>query len=508
MSSDSIFDGKDLSKLLALLEGNQAADGIAHANHIWKEIMEEQNSSLDSLKDVYDDSTVQNVKRTHERSKNMLHALQILARSLEEKTVTFEHRMARAGLKSGIGILPFEIIPEILAGTTPTLKEALELSQVNSQFRRAMLSSPLIWASYDLHTRMGSEQIASLANRSGTRSLTASIFSKRGIEDWNKRVDLIFSLSMRLKKLVIEDLDNSSASLIQINHSKVHMPILEDLSIGYRGYFQFGKLYASWSFENIKRLQVTDFVPNLVFGKHLSFCHLKFTLSFPVGCLVRFLAGLTSLKTLKIELVDIEEDMDMDDDGDASLENSAITCYQLHVIGLTWISFAERVLDAIHPPNLVEMTLSIVYPSRVDFETDYSASSRRKDLLAPVRQISTLKILNLQFQGPDSKYELVFSTILLRMPHGLESIRLEAPGHILDMYWMDYMGDYEAEAPRIRTLRFRNCDGMKCSFLEKVRKDLFDDGVQIERFEVIGCPLVGEEELRASFPTMEVVWVA
>ncbi|KAH8104205.1 hypothetical protein DFH11DRAFT_194722 [Phellopilus nigrolimitatus] len=434
MSSDSIFDGKDLSKLLALLEGNQAADGIAHADHIWKEIMEEQNSSLDSLKDVYDDSTVQNVKRTHERSKNMLHALQILARSLEEKTVTFEHRMARAGLKSGIGILPFEIIPEILAGTTPTLKEALELSQVNSQFRQAMLSSPLIWASYDLHTRMDSEQIASLANRSGTRSLTASIFLKRGIEDWNKRVDLIFSLSMRLKKLVIEDLDNSSASLIQINHSKVHMPILEDLSIGYRGYFQFGKLYGSWSFENIKRLQVTDFVPNLVFGKHLSFCHLKFTLSFPVDSLVRFLAGLTSLKTLKIELVDIEEDMDNDDDGGggASLGNSAITCYQLHVIGLTWISFAERVLDAIHPPNLVEMTLSIVYPSRVDFETDYSPSSRRDDLLAPVHQISTLKILNLQFQGPDSKYKLVFSTILLRSGEHLARGARAYIGHVLD----------------------------------------------------------------------------
>ncbi|KAH8104190.1 hypothetical protein DFH11DRAFT_1651188, partial [Phellopilus nigrolimitatus] len=515
MSFASTSDEKDFHELLVLLENKKAVDVVTHADHIWKELVEKQNSILDSLTDVYDTSAIGNIQRTLGHSKNMLRVLQALTHSLEERTMSFERRMARAGIKNGIGILPFDIISKILANSRPTFKEAVGLSHVNSQFRQAMLSSPVIWSSYGLHTYMSSEQIASLASRIGARSLTARISSERGIEEWEKRVDLILSLNMRLKKLEIEDLDNSSASFLQTNHSKLHMPVLEDLAISYHGFSHLVHFYASWSLESVTRLEVTDFIPMPIFGRHLSYCHLKFTRTFTVESLADFITGLPSLKTLKIELVDIDgssddededEDMDVDDEGDAGLGISSITCYSFSVIGQTSISFARRVLIAIHPPNVAEMSFSIVYPSREDFEDDQDAWWRRNSLLTPVRQFSKLKILNLHFSGPDSKYSLVFSTILLRMPHGLESIRLEAPGHRLDMYWLDDADDYET--PRLHTLRFSNCDGMQCSFLEEVRKDLLEDSVQIEKLEVIGCPFVKEEKLRAAFPTTELVWVA
>ncbi|KAH8106417.1 hypothetical protein DFH11DRAFT_1639990 [Phellopilus nigrolimitatus] len=431
----------------------------------------------------------------------MLRVPRVLARSLEENTVALEHRMARARIKHGISILPFDVISEILASNRPTLKEAVELSHVSSHFRQAILSTPLIWASYALHPCMSSEQIVSLANRSGTRSLAARIRPRLGIEDWDKRVEHILSFSTRLKRLVIENIDDASALSLQVHHSNLLMPIIDELSIDCSRFVFCVHFYASWSLRNVKRLEVTNFIPKPVFGQHLSSCHIKFTQMFDVEFLLRFIGSL-SLKDLKIELVDISE-AGIDIEELAGVDISSITSYSFHVIGQTSNMFARSVLCTISPPKVVEMSLSIVYPGYPEGGAESLTWSQREYLLDPLQKFSMLKILNLHFSGPAFEYAMCFNILFLGVPDSVENFRLEAPGHILDL---GRFGPIE-NAPQLRTLCFCNCGGVESRFLRKVRRQLLRNGVPLERLEIIGCrPLIEEKDLRGDFPTLEIVW--
>ncbi|KAH8104206.1 hypothetical protein DFH11DRAFT_194734 [Phellopilus nigrolimitatus] len=366
MFSESTVEGKSFSDLLAFLSATPVGDGSIYPSQIWRKLAEVQDSDLDSLGDGYDRLTVESMKSTHRRPRNMLRVLRALTRSLEECNVDLEHRMDRAGIKHGIGILPYNIISNILVSTRPTLMEAVKMAHISSQFRQAMLSSPRIWASYGLHTRMSSEQIVFLANRSGTLSLSACISSRHTITDWYQCVYRILSLRTRLKKLVIEDICELSCT----RDGRLDMPILEDLSIRCRSNSNFAHVYASWSHKNAKRLKVTNFIPKPVFGQYLSYCHIKFTRMFDVECLLRFIGSL-SLKDLKIELVDISEaGYDGGIEEHAGVDISSITSYSFHVIGKISIMFARRVLRTIFPPNTVEMSFFVVYPNFCEKDVD------------------------------------------------------------------------------------------------------------------------------------------
>ncbi|KAH8106441.1 hypothetical protein DFH11DRAFT_1640135 [Phellopilus nigrolimitatus] len=383
--------------------------------------------------------------------------LRVLTRSLEENTIAFEQRMARARIKHGINILPFDIVSKILASNRPTLKEAVELSHVSSHFRQAILSTPLIWANYALHPRMSSEQIVSLANRSGTRSLAARILPGLEIEDWDKRVEHILSFSTRLQTLVIENIDDNSALSLQVHYSNLRMPIIDSLSIDCSRFAFCVHFYASWSLQNVKRLEP-------VFGQHLSSCHIKFTQMFDVECLLH----------LKIELVDISEaDIDGVIEEHAGVDISSITSFSFHVVGKTSIMFARRVLCTIFPPNAIEIFC--------EMEVDIWPQTNQSLLLFPVQKFTMLKTLNLQFSGPGYVYMLPLSTILHFVPSGLENVRLEAPHHILDL--------------------------LHLGFLEDLQRNLLRKGVQLERLEIVGCrPLVEEKDIRGNFPSLEIVW--
>ncbi|KAH8104193.1 hypothetical protein DFH11DRAFT_194269 [Phellopilus nigrolimitatus] len=288
-----------------------------------------------------------------------------------------------------------------------------------------------------LHTGMSSEQIRSLAYRGGALPLNASISPRVGVEDWVRRVDLILSLSMLFNQLAIEDVDCDAGLLIRSRRPALQMPNLEDLSISSRCFPCFVHFYSSWSFENLKRLRITDFIPMPVFGKNLSYCHFRFTHRSIVEHLLHFI-GSISLEKLTIELVGISQEDDGDDVivGYKGLDISSITSYSFHSIGQTSHTFAGRVLLTILPPNVTEMSLSIVYPSCPEDEAEGNAFEQRKYLLSPLQKFSKLKILDLHFSGPDSGYTVPFSFILKHAPSGLETVRLEAPGHDLTFYWI------------------------------------------------------------------------
>ncbi|KAH8106422.1 hypothetical protein DFH11DRAFT_1640033 [Phellopilus nigrolimitatus] len=295
------------------------------------------------------------------------------------------------------------------------------------------------------------------------------------------------------------------------------MPSLRKLTIGSTfGPNRSHDFYVSWSLPNLKYLGFTNFIPKPVFRQNLSYCHMKFTLGFQPETLKLFLQSLTSLETLEIEFVDIDDvadgdsDSEEDDDGnndsvqeDLSSLVSSISSFSFSVVGKTSVPFTRRVLRTIRL-NITEMLFTIIYPKcYCPDDYCYEIEGRRENLLKSMRHFPMLKKLHLRFPGPDADhgFGFDFGQILILVPQSLENLQIEARGHT------SYIGGWDHTAVRLHTLQFRNCDRLDLDFIGAVRERFLFYNVVIGKVEVVHCRLIEEEDLRDSFPKSEVVWI-
>ncbi|KAH8104212.1 hypothetical protein DFH11DRAFT_195062 [Phellopilus nigrolimitatus] len=436
----------------------------------------------------------------------MLLTLQILARSLEEMNAKFKERTDCMARRQGLDSLPDEILSHILGSVTSDFNQALALSYVCTRFRKVMLDFPHIWANCRLNTSMSLRKIKTFVDRSRNCPLKIDIGPL--CYHWNRHVKYLFSLKDRLEDVEFQRLSAHEGEPILRHYPAIRMPGLRKLTI--RNGFGHHLFYVSWCLPSLKYLGFTDFIPEPVFRQNLSYCHMKFTVRFQPEELDHFLQSLTSLKTLEIELVgindivdsDSDDEDDDDDDDDGSIQedlSSRISSISFSVVGKTSVPFARRVLRTIRL-NVTEMLFTIVYPKCCDHDNYYKIHCRREDLLKSMRHFPMIKKLHLHFSGPDADYDLGFGQVLRHAPQSLENLRIEAPGHTF------FMPVCNHTTPELRTLHFSNCDRIDLVNLAEVRDNFDYDDVVIGKVEVAGCRLIEEEKLRDTFPDSEVVW--